>query len=236
MIAPILEVEPLLQINDKTRLDATKSFVSKGQQSVHNVWIEAEAGAGFISVNHADFKNWYLDWVYSGSARTVTVSCRIQVGGNNGPIETKTTTIQLVTAAGDKLFSADSDLTALEPDILKWVKKGRSSFLDVHRMAQNKILEYLDEAGLRNEDGTKITKNELLDLSEVRPWSRDLTLSLIFRGLSNQVGDVFDEKAKHYASEAKNRADRAVIAWDWNKDGTLEDDEKTSLQSVVMER
>jgi hypothetical protein len=47
---------------------------------------------------------------------------------------------------------------------------------------------------------------------------------------------VFDEKAKHYASEAKNRADRAVIAWDWNKDGTLEDDEKTSLQSVVMER
>lgn len=236
MIAPILEVEPILQIGDKTRLDATKSFVSKGEHAIHNVWIEAEEGAGFISVNHSDPKNWYLDWVYTGVSRTVTVSCRIQVQSNSGEIVTNTTSLPLITSAEDKLFSVDQDLIALEPDILRWVKKGRSSFIDVHRAAQKKILEYLDEAGLRNDDGTKISKNELIDLSEVKPWSRDLTLSLIFRGLSNQVADVFDQKAKYYASEAKNRSDRAIIAWDSNKNGTLEDGERVSLQSVVMER
>lgn len=236
MIAPILELEPILQLNDKTRLDGTKSFVAKGTANIHNVWIEAEAGAGFISVNHADSKNWFLDWVYVGASRTVTVSCRIQVGDNSGPIETRTSTIQLLSSADDKLFSSDQDLVALEPDILKWVKKGRSSFLDVHRMAQAKILEYLDEAGIRNADGTKISKNEMLDLSEVRPWSRDLTLSLIFRGLSNQVDDVFDAKAKFYMSEAKKRSDRAVLAWDHDKDGQLNEGEQITLTSSVMVR
>lgn len=236
MIAPIIEVEPVLQIGDKTRLDASKSFVSKGEPAVFAVSIEPEAGAGFINVMSTDPKNWFLDWVYTGASRTVTVSCRVQVGNISGATATQTITLPLLTSADDKLFSVDQDLIALEPDILKWVKKGRSSFIDVHRMAQKKILEYLDEAGLRNADGTKISKNELIDLSEVKPWSRDLTLSLIFRGLSNQVGDVFDEKAKYYASEAKNRSDRAVLAWDWNKDGTIEEDERASLQSVVMER
>lgn len=237
MIAPILELEPILQLNDKTRLDATKSFISKGEHPIHDVWIEPEAGVGFISINHTDSRNWFLDWIYTGAARTVTVSCKVQVQNNSGPFEIRTATIQLVTAATDKLFSADSDLVPLEPDILKWIKPGRSSFLDVHRMAQAKIIEWLDEAGYRNEDGTKISKNELLDLSEVRPWSRDLTLSLIFKGLSNQVNDVFIEKSKFYASEARDRADRAVLAWDFNKDGQIETGEEMAVvQSTVMER
>lgn len=236
MIAPIIEIEPVLQIGDKTRIDVSKSFISKGESAIHSISVEPEAGAGYIAVTNADSRNWFLDWVYTGASRTVTISCRIQVLSAVGPIETKTATMQLLTAADDKLFSVDQDLIALEPDISKWVKKGRSSFADVHRMAQKKILEYLDEAGLRNDDGTKISKNELIDLSEVKPWSRDLTLSLIFRGLSNQTNDVFDEKAKYYASEAKNRSDRAVIAWDSNKDGTIQPEEKVSLQSVVMVR
>lgn len=234
MIAPILELESVVQIADKTRLDASKSFISKDETAVTNVEIEPEAGAGFITVFAADQKNWYLDWMYSGASRTVVVSCKIT---NAGGDQTLTKSISILTAADDKLFSADSDLTGLESDILKYVRKGRSSFLDVHRMAQKKIIEWMDEAGLRNDDGTKVTKAELLDLTEVQPWSRDLTLSLIFMGISNQVDDVFMKKSIHYTSQAKDRSDRAVLAWDSDKSGAVDlTAESVGIQSVVMER
>jgi hypothetical protein len=235
MIAPIIETEAVIQAGDKIRIDASKSFVSKGEAAVLSVEIEPEAGSGYVTVTHADAKNWYLDWVYTGSTRNVVISCRVTVVGGANAIATKT--IQVITFADDKLFSTDGDLIALEPDILKWVRKGRSSFLDVHRLAQKKILEWLDETGHRNEDGTKISKNELIDVSEVAPWSRDLALHLIFLGLSNQTGDVFMEKAKHYKSEAANRANRAVIAGDFNKDSVVDQGEQIdSIQSVVAVR
>lgn len=234
MIAPILELESIVQIADKTRLDASKSFVSVDETAVTDVEIEPEAGAGFISVFSTNQKDWYLDWMYSGASRTVTVSCRITNAGGN---QTATKTISILTAADDKLFSKDSDLTGLEGDILKYVRKGRSTFLDVHRMAQSKIVEWMDEAGLRNDDGSKVTKNELLDLTEVQPWSRDLTLSLIFMGISNQVDDVFMKKSTHYASQAKDRSDRAVLAWDSDKSGDVNlESESVGMQTVVMVR
>lgn len=237
-IFPIIETESIIQVGDKVRIDASKSFVSKGEGAIFNVEILPETSGAWVSVFVANTPSaWFLDWAYSGASRTVTVSCRIQVTNAMGDIQTSTKTISVVTAADDKLFSSDSDLTALEPDVLKWVKAGRSSFLDVHRMAQSKIIEWIDEAGYRNEDGSKVSKNELLDLSEVRPWSRDLTLSLIFFGISNQVDDVFAQKSKFYASQAKDRADRAVLAWDFNKDGTVNVIEETvGTQSMVMER
>lgn len=237
-IFPIIETESVIQVGDKLRIDASKSFISKDEDPIYEVEIMPEAGGDWISVYVANNSSaWFLDWAYSGASRSVVISCRIRVDGIAGPTETVTKTISVVTAADDKLFSSDSDLTALEPDILKWTKAGRSSFLDVHRMAQSKILEWIDEAGYRNEDGTKVSKNELLDLSEVRPWSRDLTLSLIFFGISNQVDDVFAQKSKYYASQAKDRADRAVLAWDFNKDGDLEVSEEVAVtQSMVMER
>jgi hypothetical protein len=237
-IFPIIETESVIQVGDKVRIDASKSFTSKDEDPIHEVEIMPEAGGDWVSVYVANNPSaWFLDWSYAGSSRTVTVSCRIRVDGAMGPTQVVTKTISVVSAADDKLFSADSDLTALEPDVLKWVKSGRSSFLDVHRMAQSKIIEWMDEAGYRNEDGSKVSKNELLDLSEVRPWSRDLTLSLIFFGISNQVDDVFSQKSKFYSSQAKDRADRAVLAWDFNKDGSVDAVEEIAVtQSMVMER
>lgn len=237
-IFPIVETESTIQVGDKVRIDASKSFVSKDEDAIFSVEIMPEAGGDWISVFVANNSSaWFLDWVYSGASRTVVVSCRVRVTDAMGETVTTTKSISVVTVADDKLFSADTDLIALEPDVLKWTKAGRSSFLDVHRIAQSKILEWIDEAGYRNEDGTKVSKNELLDLSEVRPWSRDLTLSLIFFGISNQVDDVFAQKSKFYASQAKDRADRAVLAWDFNKDGELEVSEEMAVtQSMVMER
>lgn len=226
-IFPVVELEPIVQSGDKTRLDATKSFVTQDEGVVTDVEIEAEAGAGFISVFNSDQKKWYLDWIYSGVSRSVTVSVRVTTTGD----VTSTGSLAILSNADDKLFSSDGDLIAKEGDILKWVKPGRSSFLNVHRQAQVQILQWLDEGGLRNSDGSKISKDELLDLSEISGWSRDLVLHILFQSFSNQRDDIFASKADYYKSEYMNRRDKSVIMYDWNKDGQIDIDEGVSMNT-----
>lgn len=223
MIFPVLETEDIIQIGDKTRLNAIKSFVSKDEGAITAVEIRPEDGEDFIAVTGFTSKDWYLDWVYTGATRTVTVTVRVTTAGGN---ETTTETMSVVTSASDKLFSSDQDLTALEPDILKYVPDGRASFLNVHRAAQVKILESLDESGITDTEGAKLTKAAVVDVSEVKAWSRDLTLALIFSGLSNSIDDVFERKSKHYLAEAAKRKNRAVIRLDMDGDGEIEQSEE----------
>lgn len=217
-IFPVIETETIVQVGDKTRIWANKTFITQDQSAITDVEIEPEAGAGFISVFNADAKKWYLDWIYSGASRSVTVSVRVTATTD----VTSTKSISVLSFADDYLFSSDGDLIAKEANILKWVPDGRSSFLNVHRQAQTQIIQWLDEAGYRSEDGTKIGKTQLVDKTEVSAWSRDLTLQLIFQSISNQVDDIFLRKAQFYKSEAENRRDRTVIKYDFNKDSTLD--------------
>jgi hypothetical protein len=228
----VLEVESTVQVNDKTRLNASKSFISKDEDPVTLVEIEPEAAAGFIDVTGASSKDWFLDWVYVGASRNVTVSLRITAG----TVQTFTKTLAVTTAVDDNLFSSDQDLIAYEPDILKWVPQGRASYLNVHREAQARILEWLDEAGLTDRDGNRLTKAALVDVQEVRAWSRDLTLSLIFKGIQNAVDDVFAGKAQHYASEAVKRSDRTRLRLDLNGDDTISRNESVFMNTRELLR
>lgn len=231
-IFPVLEVEAVVQINDKTRLNASKSFKSKDNLPITLVEIEPESGSGYVDVTGSSAKDWYLDWAYTGASRTVTVSLRITASTT----VTYTKTISVVTATDDKLYSGDSDITALESDILKWVPEGRASFLNVHREAQTKILDWLAEAGITNVDGDRITKDRIIDLDEVRSWSKYLTLSLIFRNISNSVEDIFDSKAKYYETMAKDRADRTKLRLDLDGDGSTSIAEDFNMQSRDLVR
>lgn len=219
MIFPVLETEDVVQVGDKTRLDASKCFISKDEADITLVEILPEAGGDYVDVTGATSDDWFLDWVYTGATRTVTVTVRVTTDGSP---TTLSKTISIVTAADDKLFSGDQDLVAREPDILKWVSQGRASFLNVHRAAQVKILEDLDEAGVVDVEGAKLTKAAVVDTTEVRAWSRDLTLSMIYLGLSNAVDDVFERKGKYYLGEAGKRKQRAVIRLDLNGDGEID--------------
>lgn len=232
-VFPVLEAESTLQIGDKTRLSGTKSFVSKDNVAVTLVEIEPEAGAGFIPVTGTSYKDWYLDWVYAGATRTVVASLRVTAGG----VATTTKSVSLLTAASDYLFSTDADLVAIEPDILKWVPEGRTTFINVHREAQIKILDWLDEAGITNVDGDRLTKDRLRDLDEVRSWSKYMVLSLIFRGIYNSVDDVFVDKAKFYASLAKDKSSRTKLRLDIDGDGatSVAEDFVTLSRDLVRE-
>ena len=216
-IFPVLETEDVIQIGDKIRLNGTKSFLSKDNVAVTLVEIEPEAGNGYITVTGANYKDWYLDWSYAGATRTVVVSLRITAGATT----TVTQSISVVTSTDDYLFSNDYDIRALEPDILKYVPEGRKSYLNVHREAQKKILDTLDEAGYTDTEGNKLTKAAVVDISEVRAWSKYLALSFIFRGIYNAVDDVFAEKARHYESMASKAFDRAKIRLDLDGDGAI---------------
>ena len=56
-IFPNAELEEVVQVDDKTRLDARKSFVSKDEADVTLIEVEPEAGSGFIDVTGSSFKD-----------------------------------------------------------------------------------------------------------------------------------------------------------------------------------
>jgi hypothetical protein len=228
-IFPNLEIEAIVQMNDRTRLDASKSFSSKGTASFTLVEIEPFSGNGFIDVTGTKSSDWFTDWEYT-SAGTQTVTVRI-----NGSV-TSTKTISVVTESADALFATDQDLATEEPDILKYVKKGRNTFKDVHREAQSIIVKFFDDKGLIFADGTKITKDAVFDKAEVRQWAKYLALHLIYMQQSNAVDDIFSKKADFYKSKMLLAQQTNLVRLDLNKDGVVEIDEGFKISSSFLTR
>lgn len=216
-IFPIIESDNTVQLNDKFRIDCTKSYISKGEAAVTLVEIEPHTGDGFIAVTGSPVlsKNWFLDWQYA-SAGGKTVSVRITTSG--APV-TVTKTISAITSATDKLFSTDQDLVAIEHNILKYVPEGRSSFKYIHREAQKQMLEWLYVNGYRKYDGSRITVDEVIDVENVKYWSIYLALRLIFQDLSNQPDDIFEKKSKLYQNDEHKWRENIALKFDLDGDG-----------------
>ena len=228
MIFPVIELENMVQIDDRTRLKVDKSFVSADESSMTLIEVEPFTGSGFIDVTSEQ----YLDWQYSTDG-TKVVSCKITTDG--APV-ISSKAIEVVTAVDDKLFSSDADLISYEADILNYTRVGRNSFLDVHRTAQTIILAWLDEHRIWDVSGAKLTKEAIIDIEEVAQWSRYMTLRIIFESLSNSTDDIFHEKSTRYKGlEAKTR-ERGSIKLDRDGNGEIDSDEILSLRSLRLVR
>jgi hypothetical protein len=227
MIFPNLELEDVLQVDDRTRLDGTKTYITQGQAAITKVEIEPNSGAGFIDVT-ADR---YLDFQYDHSGNK-NVSIRVTAGS----VVTATKSIMVVTSGSDHLFSTDEDIRTYEDDILRYVRSGRNSFLDKHRAAQRDILDELDRRRIYNSDGTRFEKTQLVDIVEVKTWSKFKTLSIIFQGLSNAVDDVFSRKSNYYADLALQASKQAIIRLDLNKDEQITSDEFVDTWTTELVR
>lgn len=239
MIFPLIETESTVQVNDKTRLNCIKSYISKDEAAVTLVEIEPEASAGFIAITGASpiqSKNWFLDWSYA-TAGSKVVTLRITT---NGAPVTFTKSLTIISEADDKLWSSDADLITHEPDIMNWVRPGRASFLDYHRMAQTRILEWLDNLKVWNKDSEKFTKDDIelaIAYDDLKRISSYWALELIFGGLSNKTDDVFAEKAKEYrASRRELCGDRSRIRADYNKDGETTSNEQYQIKQIRLNR
>lgn len=227
-----LILEETVQVDDKTRLDATTSFISKGEAAITLVRIEPEAAAGYITVTGTSSKDYYLDWQYATDG-TKTVSVEITTDG--APV-VFTGTIEVLTAVDDKLFSDDQDLLSIEPDILKYVRPGRNSWLDFHRKAQYLILDHLNDLAFVDTNGDRLTKAAIVDVDEVKKWSKYTTLALIYEDISNAVDDVFAQKRVFYESKASSARNKSGLRFDQDGDGIISAGEGARIHSTDLVR
>ena len=219
MIFPKLTLETVLQVDDKTRIDASDSFVTNGE-TVTDVEIEPEVGAGYISVFNLDQDKWYLDWAYeTDGVKTVSV----RVTSDAPSVRTKSYTITVLTEAEDALFSVDTDLYPYEPNIKKYLPRGKNSFIYAHRAAQTKIIAFLDEQRVWKEDRSRYRKEDLVDKEEFKFWSIFQTLLIIFE--SSQLGnaDIFQEKRLDYENDMRAARNRGALRLDADGDGNVDD-------------
>jgi hypothetical protein len=237
MIFPIIECDPIIQVGDKVRISAIKTFKNPGDTAFLEVRIKPSAADSFVVVATGTGilpqDNWFLDWSYS-SAGTKTITVEVDTVG---PITTtKTLDVSVITEATDKLFSSDADLVKHQHDILNYVPPGRSSWKFAHRRAQELILAYIDEQGRVNDDETKVTKDEIIDLSEVKELSVYTTLRLIFESISNSPDDYFMKKAKHWETYELKAKQRAWTRIDFDKDGDTDQDNPVDNYTIKAGR
>jgi len=227
-IFPNLQTESTVQVGDRTRLNASRSFVSTGSDAISKIEIQVEAGADWVDVTQDQF----LDWEYETSGVKVA-KVRITAG-----VETKELpcSINVITSAQDKLFATDGDLIAAESDIMNYLRAGRNSYKDFHREAQTQMLQSLYQQGYRDSKGNRLTKDAVIDSEQVRPWAKYLALQLIFESISNDVEDVFSMKAEKYKALAVKASSLFELKVDQDGDGDAEDDEVIHMASIGVRR
>ena len=205
-----------VQVGEKFRLDLSRTFVHVGDNSLQTLEVTAD-GETFDVLTEK-----YLDFVYDTTGEK-TISVLAECGGQGHPASNKDFTIQIVSQADEKLFSKDTDIIAFEPDLYQWLPEGKADYRYVHRLAQTRILAKLDEMGIHDEDGEKLTIDDITDITEFTECSKFMVLRLIFESLSNQVGDIFHEKAQRYKDFETAACNRVKIRLDLDNDGEADD-------------
>lgn len=218
--------EKVVQIGDKTRIDVSKTFISPDESAITAITIEPESGADIIDIT----ADQYLDWAYlTAGEKTATISVT-----TDGVPTTKDITITAIGQSDEKLFSDDKDIISHEVDIYRFLRPGRSSFLDFHRIAQKMILDDLDQRGIVDSNGNKLVAADIYDVEEVKEWSKYLALHLIFKSVQSEVDDIYGIKSKSYVDMADRQRTRATLRLDTNQDGSV--DSRPDLMSGRLVR
>lgn len=220
LFANILFYDAVLQTNEKTRLSAQNSYVTKDEDALTSVTINPEVSvASAIDVfDGSDPLQWFLDYQWSSSG---TKTVEVVVDNGTGP-SSITGSIEVLTPEQDKLFSTDQDLVAEESDILSWLPEWKTSFNYLHRRAQERMFAWLDEKGYTDVFAEKFTKEDVVDTEELNEWSKYMVLRMLFNGLSNQPDDIFSQKASYYNSKEIIARRRYVLRLDIDADGTVD--------------
>lgn len=239
MLFPKITFETVMQVDDKTRLDASLSFATD-DESITDILIEPSAGAGYISVyNGGDTDKWYLDWAYETDGFK-DVSVRIEaVSGNK--TKTYMAGINVLTEDEDALLSNDNDLYPYETDIKNYIPRGKNSFIYAHRKSQERIISYLDEQRIWKNDNSRYTKQDIIDLDgefkeQFRQWSTLQTLLIIFESIQVSNGDIFQEKKLEYDNLMRQARNRAALRLDQDGDGIVDNNPYDMVTTRLVRR
>lgn len=148
-----------------------------------------------------------------------------------------THTFDVISSVADHLFSTDDKLRKHEENVMKYLPEGRASFKDVHRRAQQLIVDWLATKGYVDNFGNRIIHQRIKDIEEVSTWATMMTLRLIFESIITADDDVFTAKVKKYTGLETFYRDRAVIVIDTNADGEADPlSERLDVQSCRVVR
>ena len=217
-IFPKVTIDPVIQVNDGVRIDATRTYVSSDEEAITLVEIRPTTTGSFIDVTGSSSSDWYLDYQYD-TAQSETIAIRVTT---DGIATTLTKTVAIISVADDKLLSGDDDLLEIETGILDFLKPGRTSFINIHRASLKQILNELDRRKIWDTDGNKLTKDDLVTTLDFRLWSVYLTLAAIYLDAYNSTDEVFLNKGNYYLSLAKEEAARGALRLDRDGDGVTD--------------
>lgn len=235
MIFPIIETDDVMQVGDKFRILADKTYKTPDEAAYTKVEIEPYAGAGFIEVQ-GDLskpkpeKHWYLDFQFPSSGAKV-ISLRVTTNGS--PV-TVTKTVTCLTEAEDNLFSDDNLLKEVQEDIFKLIPDGRSTFKYKHRAAQNFILDWLWNNGYYKTVGAGVepfVKADIVDKEFISDWATYVCLRMLYQSNQSQGGDVFRQKALDFLASEERAREKFLLKLDVDGDGELSVNEGEQVTS-----
>lgn len=232
MIFPVLECEKIIQVSDKTRLDAGKSFISGGSQ-ISKIEIDPENSGTFYELPVNDSGIWFLDWLFETPGAT-TVKLKITDTDLNEKEVAQD--ILVITESEDALFSNDNELEKYFTGVSDYLPRGKSSFKSIHREVQSLIINRLFKMGIKDEDGKRMPPSAFLDNEEVRQWSTYLALEIIMQNLSNEPDDKWDRDAGLYAAKASRVSQKVMINLDYDLDGILDENEGVSFSGISVRK
>lgn len=208
--------EDLVQVNDKTRFDFSKSFTSG--ETINSITVVPDEGVNPIQIHSQNQEKWFLDWAYdTPGLKTVVVEAshaQVTISQNF--------TINVVSVEEDNLYSNDAQLFAIESELKRYIPQGRNSFINIHREAQSRILNYLDRKRIWQDNGDPYTKTQINLHGELQKWSLYETMLMIYTDLLISVGDKFAEKVNEYKTLRNYERDRGAIRIDKNNSGTID--------------
>ena len=227
MIFPSMTLETIVQVDDKLRLDAADSFISGGgTEVVTDVLIQPEASESFISVYNSDSRKWLLDWSYATDGiKTIVVKVTSDIDHTG---RTRSYSITCLTPEDDTLFSDDAGLISFVPDIKKYLKSGKNSYMYAHIKAQEIIIAYLDEQKIWKNDGTRISKQDIAAITDpdvvdqFKQWSTYQTLLIVFESIKVSGADIFETKKDYYKDLRNGARKRSALRLDLDGDNVTD--------------
>lgn len=222
MILLDLKTESIAQVNDLFRVDCTR--VKCSDESEADL-IEVDLGDGFVVVyNGDDATHKYVDHAFSTTGdKEVTVRAT-----KDEETLTTTRTIKIVSEDEDRLFSSDEDLLLHEEAIHELLRAGKNTFKNIHRLAQGEIIRDLRER-FPSKD---LSKDSLVEIEQVRAWSKYLTLHYIFESNVRTVDDIHVEKSQTYLTLANTAKNNVPLKVDTDGDGKA--DTITSFSTIGL--
>lgn len=224
MIFPYAAFENKVQVYEKFRIDASKTF--SPNETITKIEFSVDANTYDITAKK------FIDFAFLTSGTKV---CQIEAF-------TATTSqifafnVEVLTKVEEKLLSEDQDFFKHQHDIYKYLPDSRNNFNYAHRRALEIILADLDEQGYVNEDQTKISIDQIKDISEFKELSIYTALRLIFKDFSNVKDDFNEGRSKYYGGLESSAKFRCVQRIDLNKDGIISQSEVRERTTIRVRR